>query len=165
MASTPSQVTVDFFSALREREAQAQAFGNRHLESVADTESMLYWLAEAARKARLTAGRKQVHVAASYKAVAKEAVDQSTIARFEKHIAWPRDADAMIAAYADDLNVTAVELWSAAVEMWREDAGRAKPPRDPLGLAEGFVDPHARSPRETGTPAPVAKQARRRRAG
>lgn len=83
---------------------------------------MLFWLAQAAREARNAAGRRQVHVAAS----TIKGVDQSTIARFEKHTAWPRDPDATIRAYADDLDVAPVELWSAALEMWR--AFEAMPP-------------------------------------
>jgi hypothetical protein len=73
---------------------------------------MLPWIARAARDARIAAGRKQVHVAASAD------VDQSTVHRFESAIAWPRDIDRMVAAYADDLDIPAVELWRRAVDAW-----------------------------------------------
>jgi hypothetical protein len=113
-ATTPKR-RQEFYSMLRERETQARAFGARHLCAVHDTNSMLYWLAKAAEDARDRAGRLQVHVAAS------ASVNQSTIDRFEKHIAWPRDADRVINAYADDLDIASIHLWEEALRMWRED--------------------------------------------
>jgi hypothetical protein len=117
MQATTPQTGHDFYAMLRAREAQAAQFGRRHLAAVPDRNSMLFWLAEAAKDARLAAKRKQVHVAAS----AGAGVDQSTIARFEKHIAWPRDVDIIVQAYADDLDVAAVELWDQALKKWRAD--------------------------------------------
>lgn len=103
------------FASLRQREAQARAFGERHLVAVRDTNSMLFWLAEACRTARKEGGRRQVHIAAS----TAKGVDQSTVTRFEKHTAWPKDPDALVAAYADDLDVPVLELWAAALGLWR----------------------------------------------
>lgn len=82
----------------------------------ADTESMLFWLTRAARARRVGAGRKQVHIAASADK------DQSTVYRFEKAQSWPRDTDVFVEAYADDLDVEAIDLWSEALEMWRRYA-------------------------------------------
>lgn len=73
---------------------------------------MLFWLSRACRAAREAAGRKQVHVAASAD------VDQSTIARFEKQTAWPRHTDRVVAAYADDLDIGAIDLWQEAMRLW-----------------------------------------------
>lgn len=115
MAATAPATSVDFFDALRQREAQAAGFGARHLAVVPDRNSMLYWLAEAAKEARTAISRKQVHVAASAD------TDQSTVARFEKRIAWPRDPDRIVKAYADDLDFDSLDLWEQAVRMWRED--------------------------------------------
>lgn len=127
-ASTP-QIDVGFYSRLREREAQAREFGERHLYAVHDTDSMLYWLAAATRRARVASGRLQVHVAAS------ASVNQSTIDRFESHIAWPRDADKVISAYADDLDVTPIELWTAAVELWQQFLATGELPADERAVA------------------------------
>lgn len=76
---------------------------------------MLPWIGGAARAAREAGGRKQVHIAATL------GVDQSTIGRFEGGRAWPRDPDKVIAAYADDLDITPLEIWDAALRMWRAD--------------------------------------------
>jgi hypothetical protein len=81
---------------------------------VADEDTMLFWLARAASEARDQAKRKQVHVAAGAD------VDQSTIWRFERAGAWPRNADRVVAAYAEDLDVTAFDLWEEALRMWGE---------------------------------------------
>lgn len=119
MQSTSPQTAHDFFETLRQREAQAAQFGSRHLVPVPDADSMLYWLAEAAREARKAAGRKQVHIAAS----TRTGVDQSTITRFEKrHGGWPRNPDATIQAYADDLDVSPRDLWRKALELWDDYA-------------------------------------------
>lgn len=75
---------------------------------------MLFWLTRAARDARIAAGRLQVHVAASAN------VNQSTIDRFEKGGAWPRDTDRFVNAYADDLDIEPVQLWDEALRLWRE---------------------------------------------
>jgi hypothetical protein len=73
---------------------------------------MLPWITGACRDARIAAGRKQVHVAASAD------VDQSTVNRFEGATAWPRDMDRMVSAYADDLGIPALELWRRAIDAW-----------------------------------------------
>ena len=81
---------------------------------------MLQWLAQTCRDARLAARRKQVHVGASAD------VDQSTVNRFEKAIAWPRNPDRLVAAYADDLDISPIDLWQAAIDLWREDLRKVK---------------------------------------
>lgn len=75
---------------------------------------MSYWMALACRTAREAQRRKQVHIAAGAD------VDQSTIARFERAIAWPRQTDRVIAAYADDLGTTPRALWAEAMRLWTE---------------------------------------------
>lgn len=84
---------------------------------------MLYWLAHACREARTEAKRKQVHVAASAD------VDQSTVNRFESGASWPRNADRVVAAYADDLDLEPVDLWRTALKMWEAHLKQA-PSRD-----------------------------------
>ena len=62
---------------------------------------MLFWIGTACRRARIHAGRIQSQVAAA------AVVDESTINRFERHVAWPKKggADRIVDAYADDLDV------------------------------------------------------------
>jgi transcriptional regulator with XRE-family HTH domain len=76
-------------------------------------DSMLYWLARATREMRKARDRKQVHVAAS------AGVDQSTIWRWEQAVGWPRNIDAVIAAYADDFEIEPLVIWEHALELWR----------------------------------------------
>jgi hypothetical protein len=122
MTATTSAVSVSLMDVLREREAQARAARDCHLAVVLDTDSMAYWLSLACKQARETAGRLQVHVAASH----NRGVNQSTIARFEDGVAWPRNPDQIVAAYADDLDVDPVQLWQEALDLWqRHRAGEA----------------------------------------
>jgi transcriptional regulator with XRE-family HTH domain len=77
------------------------------------TNTMLYWLTQAAKELREEADRKQVHIAATM------SIDQSTIYRFEQGRAWPRQTDLVIAAYAEDLGIDdARAIWRRALEMW-----------------------------------------------
>lgn len=81
------------------------------------TDTMIYWLARAARELREGAEppRKQVHVAAAL------SIDQSTVYRFEQGESWPRQTDAVVAAYAEDLDIDdAREIWELALRMWKE---------------------------------------------
>ena len=73
---------------------------------------MLPQLAKAARCARKDAG-------ATTAEVAHEAnVDPTTVTRFELASAWPRDPDAMIAAYARAADRTPKEIWRDALNDW-----------------------------------------------
>lgn len=110
------QTAHDLFATLRGRRTHETEVGTRHLVAVADTDSMLYWLARAAQRAREERGRKPVHIAAS------ASVDQSTITRFEKGRAWPDKIEEIVNAYAADLEIPAVEIWAAAVDLWRLSA-------------------------------------------
>lgn len=75
--------------------------------------TMVYWLARAASELREEAGRKQVHIAATM------SIDQSTIYRFEQGRIWPKRADLVVAAYAEDLEIDdARAIWRRALEMW-----------------------------------------------
>ena len=89
-------------------------------------DSMIHWLAEVAREAREEAGVKHVMIAAALN------MDQSSVSRFEKGEAWPRDADATIQAYGEELGIDPRVLWRRALERWMaegspsaERAGRA----------------------------------------
>lgn len=75
-------------------------------------DSMLPFLAEAAKAAREGAGRKQVHVAAAAD------LDQSTIFRFERGRSWPTDPDRILRGYADDLELDVRVLWQDALNRW-----------------------------------------------
>lgn len=77
-------------------------------------DTMLYWLARAAKDAREAAGRKQVHVGAEVNR------DQSAIYRFEQANAWPRNPDLILAGYAQDLDISPLDLWQRALDMWRD---------------------------------------------
>lgn len=75
--------------------------------------TMSYWLAVAAKQLREAAERKQVHIAAGAD------VDQSTVWRFEKQKTFPRDINAVVDAYAEDLDTQPIEIWAHALELWR----------------------------------------------
>lgn len=121
----------DLLGVLRERQAQAGAFGACHAAAVASPDAMLYWLARAAKEAREAAGRKQVHIAAEADR------DQSTIYRFEQAAGWPRITDRIVAAYAADLDVEPIDVWEQALRMWRShvDGSDVKRLADEAGRA------------------------------
>jgi hypothetical protein len=119
MTSTTSAAPVSLLDVLRLREKQARGHGATYLAPVASEDSMLYWLSRACTTARKTAKRRQVHVAASAD------VDQSTIARFERGVSWPRDPDKVVSAYAEDLDVEPVDLWQEAMRLWSESRSEA----------------------------------------
>lgn len=133
MAATALDTTVSLLDVLRERQAQAQAHGVTYGAPVADTDSMLFWLSRALTDARKAAERKQVHVAAS------ASVDQSTLARFEKGISWPRNPETFVDAYADDLGISAIDLWEEAIRQWR--AFREGGEGDPADITQQLVPP------------------------
>ena len=94
--------------------AQAQdACATYLLAMPGEKDSMLYWLAKVTKDARERASRKLVHVGASAD------MDQSSVSRFEKAAAWPRDPDRLVRAYAHDLDSDSIELWEEAVRQWR----------------------------------------------
>lgn len=83
---------------------------------------MLYWVARSAAELREAAGRKMVHIAASAD------VTESTISRFEKALSWPHQADRLIAAYANDLDVDVFDIWRRAFELWSAKR-KPRPPK------------------------------------
>lgn len=115
---------------------------------------MIYWLAQAAKGARVNAGRMQVHVAASIN------VHQSTVARFEDGEAWPKNPERMLAAYADDLDLDVRDLWEAGVTLWREKgevrplsaAADLGPPEDGLRQAPKAEPPKTKAPAQPKRP-------------
>lgn len=101
---------------LRSREAQARGLTLAYAPATLARNTMLYWLARAAKQARDAAGRKQVHIAASIDR------DQSVVYRFEQGTAWPRNPDLLVSGYADDLDVPPIEIWKQAITLWEADA-------------------------------------------
>lgn len=96
------------------------------MREVIAEDTMIFWLARVAGEARIEADVKHVRIAAALD------MDQSTISRFERGEAWPRDADAIIRAYAEELGLDERELWRRGLERWMaaespsaERAGRA----------------------------------------
>jgi hypothetical protein len=115
-----------------------------------DEKAMRYWIAQAAKQRRLRAKRLLVHVGAS------ASRDQSTIYRFEEGGAWPRDADGIVSAYADDLEIHPIELWADAIELWRADLTQSR--KDP---AQAFAaDAEEASQPPTGRARPTGRRAR-----
>lgn len=110
----------------------------------ADVE-MLQWLAQVAREARQESGRKQSHFAAAAD------VDQSTITRFEQGIAWPRNADRVVSAYAEVLDIPALELWARALKKWREEGSTPAERTAKAGEALERLGEEARERRSSGS--------------
>lgn len=79
-----------------------------------DDRGMLYWIAEAAKEARVEAGRHQVHIAAEI----GNGTNQSTIDRFEGHKSQPKNLDTTLRAYANDLEIDVRQLWARGLELW-----------------------------------------------
>jgi hypothetical protein len=128
MQSTLVHASGSLLSDLSTHKTQARLPADRHLALVPDQNSMIYWLAYVCRTARVNAEPKLKHVeiavAARQFAARREAVDQSTVSRFEKGMTWPRNADVIVAAYADELrhrghDVEAADLWAEALRLWR----------------------------------------------
>lgn len=161
MEALTAPTTVSLFDVLRERQAQAQRFGAAYGAPVADTDSMLFWLSRALSTAREAADRKQVHVAAS------ASVDQSSVARLEKGISWPRDPERFVNAYADDLDIDSIDLWEEAVRQWR--AHREGGAGDPADIIEPLAPTPVqggsrRKPGASGTSKRSSSAGRRRQA-
>lgn len=102
-------------------------------------DGMSYWVALAASQMRESKGRMMVHIAAELSTA------ESKISRFERHVSFPRDLDATIAAYARDLDVAPIEIWTRALELWRADASATPveddgPPAPPGKLGRDLRD-------------------------
>ena len=74
----------------------------------------LPWLGRACRQAREDRNIFQVKIAAAIE------VNQSTIARFEEGIAWPRKPEEVLLAYASELDMDVRLLWLHAFVLWLE---------------------------------------------
>jgi hypothetical protein len=94
--------------------AQARGVGAPYGGPTVPEQAMAHWLAVAATELRESKGRKHVHIAAGAN------VDQSTVWRFEREESFPRDMDALVAAYADDLDVRPIDIWRRALGLWSE---------------------------------------------
>jgi DNA-binding XRE family transcriptional regulator len=75
---------------------------------------LLPWLGRACRTAREEANVKQVKIAAAIE------VNQATIARFEEGMAWPRQPEEVLMAYASELFMDVRLLWLHAFVLWLE---------------------------------------------
>jgi transcriptional regulator with XRE-family HTH domain len=75
---------------------------------------MLQHLGQACREARVAAGLRQIDVATS------AGTTHATISRFEAGLYWPKDPDAWVKAYADELGVDSLHLWAEAITRWRD---------------------------------------------
>lgn len=73
---------------------------------------MMYWIAQTCRDARLEQQHLLSEVAAELR------VDQSTVGRFETGRMRKIDIDAMVDAYARDLQLQPRELWVRALQSW-----------------------------------------------
>ncbi len=76
---------------------------------------LLPWLGRACRQAREERGVVQVKIAAEIE------VNQATIARFEDGIAWPRQPEEVLMAYASVLEMDVRLLWLHAFVLWLEN--------------------------------------------
>jgi len=113
----------------RKREMNPAAF----MPDIARERAMLWYVAEAAKEMRLEAGRGQVEIAAAFVRAGNKAPGQSTITRFENHQSQPKQIDATIAAYAEELDVEPQVIWKRAAEMWDEA------PKSPDEVGRGLV--------------------------
>lgn len=78
-------------------------------------------------------------------------MDQSAVSRFEHAKGWPRGKDGrgpdqLIAAYADDLDLHPIELWEAALAMWRASLSQSQ--GDPAEDFASAVEEAGRPPHE-----------------
>lgn len=124
---------------------------------------MIYWLAQAAKQLRSDARRKQVEIAA-----AVGGIDQSTIYRFEQGQAWPRQADAVVAAYADELGLDGRDIWELGLTLWREHGDAPAVPHaaqreqvDPADALEAARKAFARAPGAGGQGQPGTRRSPR----
>src|SRR5262245_52601654 len=76
---------------------------------------LLPWLGRACRQAREEHNVKQVRIAAAID------VNQATIARFEEGVAWPRNPEEVLMAYANELFMDVRLLWVHAFVLWIEN--------------------------------------------
>lgn len=104
---------------------------------------MIRFLAAAAKERREDAEpkRKIIHIAV----VAD--MDPSTVWRFEQGH-WPRDVDTLIAAYATELGVESLEIWSRALELWRASAADREGDLLDQAVADVALEGGAQPPQE-----------------
>ena len=96
---------------------------------MAELERLLPHLGEACKEARGEAGVRPTGVAdlAGYNAI-------TTITRFEKGTAWPRNPDVVVNAYAATTGVSVFDLWGEALDRARKaDPADILPTAAPTG--------------------------------
>jgi transcriptional regulator with XRE-family HTH domain len=76
---------------------------------------MLDHLGRACREARATAGLRQIDIAST------AGTQNATVSRFETGTRFPIDLDRLVDAYAEECGVSALSLWTAAVDSWRAE--------------------------------------------
>src|SRR5262245_63901337 len=87
---------------------------NAGMEADQVARPLLPWLGRACRTAREEHNVKQVRIAAAID------VNQATIARFEEGVAWPRNPEEVLMAYANELFMDVRLLWVHAFVLWIE---------------------------------------------
>lgn len=81
---------------------------------------LLPHLATEVREARAAAGLSFAHVAVHVrKRSGKHGVSESTLLRFESARSWPENPDAIVAAYAEALDIEPHRLWQRAVTRFK----------------------------------------------
>lgn len=94
--------------------------------------TLLRALGRTCKTARMAAGKRLPAL------VAELHRDQSTLYRFEQGVAWPRDVEDVVEAYARIAGMGAgVRLWQAALDAWRADIGAT--PSTAAGVAERWA--------------------------
>lgn len=118
MAQQAQVTSPDLLSVLRTRAEQARIVEDAYGPVSVAQDTMLYWLARAAKQLREAADLKQVRIGAAINR------DQSAVYRFEQAAAWPRDADLLVAGYAEELAFSPVEIWEEALRLWKADGAK-----------------------------------------
>lgn len=75
---------------------------------------MSYWLGRAARELRERHGATMLDIAT------RAGVSESVISRFETGTGWRRRTDAIVDAYAHELDIDAHTLWASALDGWTQ---------------------------------------------
>jgi hypothetical protein len=78
-----------------------------------EKDTMIFWLGQAAQKLREEQGRMRVHIGA------EAGHGDSVVWKFEKG-RWPRHPEAMVEAYARDLDLEVTDIWAEGLSLWRE---------------------------------------------
>lgn len=105
-------------------------------------ERFLTWLARAAIESREASGERRESIAY----LAGVGIDQ--VSRFEKALSMPREAERVIAAYAQFEGADPLAIYERAIAMWREHGTAPVVPVTPVAPRVGMPErPRLRSER------------------